>query len=183
MTTAIGKVSALIGEAQALSETGESRFLQQGDSVHENDTLTTGYFGGVEIELTDGSQLALGHAMTLQLDSAYLMLEIPLQPVSDDFLDLELTIDNQTAEQTPLAQADVLDISDVLADTTVSADNLHDYLKATYDPVHDGTRIDIFADGDALDSQATAEETLYVNGDASQLIALLESGQLIIDQS
>lgn len=183
MTTVIGKVSALIGETQAMSETGDGRFLQQGDSVHENDTLTTGQFGGIEIELTDGSQLALGHAMTLQLDSAALMLESPLQPVSDDYLDLDLSVDSQIADQTIPSQSDVLDISDVLADSGVSSDNLHDYLKATYDPLHDGTRIEIFADGDALDGQAKAEETLYVNGDASQLATLLENGQLIIDQS
>lgn len=183
MATVIGTVSALIGEAQAQAETGESRFLQQGENVQENDTLITGQFGGVEIELTDGSQLALGHTMKLDLNSAFLMLDSPLQPVSDDYLDLDLSTDSQTAEQTLATQADVLDISDVLADTDASADNLHDYLKATYDPLHDSTHIEIFADGNALDSQATAGETLHVSGDASQISALLESGQLIIDQS
>lgn len=183
MATVIGKVSALIGEVQANSDTGDSRFLQQGDSVHENETLTTGQFGGVELELTDGSQLALGYAMTLQLDPAALMLDSALQPVSEDYLDLDLTTDSQTAEQAIPQHADVLDISDVLADTGVTPDNLHDYLKATYDPLHDGTRIEIFADGDALDHKASAEETIYVNGDVSQLATLFESGQLIIDQS
>lgn len=183
MATVIGKVSALIGEVQANPDTAGSRFLQQGDSVYENEMLTTGQFGGVELELTDGSQLALGYAMTLQLDPAVLMPDSALQPVSEDYLDLDLTTDSQTEEQAMSQHTDVLDISDVLADTGVNPDNLHEYLKATYDPLHDGTRIEIFADGDALDHQASAEETVYVNGDASQLAALFENGQLIIDQS
>lgn len=183
MAVEIGKVSALIGEAQARSDSGDSRFLQQGDSVYEHDTLTTGSFGGIEIELTDGGQMAIGHTMTLSLDPASLLLnDAAAQPVEDD-LNFDHLAELNASYAPVLESMHSLDISDVLVGTGVNADNLHDYLKATYDPQHNTTQIDIFTAGDALDSKAVASERLFINGDASHLTPLLENGQLVIDPS
>ena len=68
MATEIGIIKAIIGTATATSADGSVRNLQVGDKVYQNDLITTGVAGAVEIEFLDGSTMDMGRSSQAVLD-------------------------------------------------------------------------------------------------------------------
>ena len=68
MATQIGIVSTIIGSVTATSADGTIRNLQVGDKVFSDELLVTGPNGAVELEFTDGSDMALGRSSQMLLD-------------------------------------------------------------------------------------------------------------------
>lgn len=68
MATEIGSITTLIGTATATSLDGTIRNLQVGDKVFQNDIITTGAAGAIEIEFEDGSVMDLGRNSQAVLD-------------------------------------------------------------------------------------------------------------------
>ncbi|MEX1200371.1 MAG: retention module-containing protein, partial [Methylophaga sp.] len=68
MATEIGIIKALVGTATATATDGTIRNLQVGDKVYQNDLITTGAAGAVEIEFADGSTMDMGRSSQAMLD-------------------------------------------------------------------------------------------------------------------
>jgi hypothetical protein len=83
-------------------------------------------------------------------------------------------------------EGDVLNLADLLdPDTTLDiggADNLNDYMTATYDGVSDTTTINVYTDGSAQGAE-NLTQTIVVNGDQTDLTALIDNNNLNVDQS
>jgi VCBS repeat-containing protein len=84
MATEIGIIKTVIGTAYAKTAEGSQRPLQAGDIVFQNDTILTGNFGAVEIELPDGSLVDLGRNSETVLDPAILDVKISEQFAAED---------------------------------------------------------------------------------------------------
>jgi surface adhesion protein len=89
MATEIGIVKTLIGTAIATAADGSQRTLQVGDRVFQDEVITTGAAGAIELEFTDGSVMTLGRSSQAVLDteifnpSEYAAAETP-EAVADD---------------------------------------------------------------------------------------------------
>lgn len=68
MATEIGMIKTLIGTAVATAADGSQRTLQAGDRVFQDEVITTGAAGAVEIEFSDGSLMTLGRSSQTILD-------------------------------------------------------------------------------------------------------------------
>jgi len=68
VATEIGMIKTLIGEAVVTASDGSQRTLQAGARVFQNEIITTGATGAVEIEFSDGSLMALGRSSQTILD-------------------------------------------------------------------------------------------------------------------
>ena len=68
MAADIGFIAAVIGTATATAEDGTVRVLQAGDRIYADEVISTGTDGGVEIEFTDSSVMALGRDSQTVLD-------------------------------------------------------------------------------------------------------------------
>ena len=83
------------------------------------------------------------------------------------------------------AEGDVLNLADLLDPTTAldigGADNLDNYLKATFDNGSNTTTIDVYTGGDA-NAAGTIAQSIIVNGDVHDLTSLLGTNNLIVDQ-
>ena len=69
MATEIGIIKTLIGTAVATAADGSQRNLQAGDRVYQDEIITTGAAGAVEVEFTDGSVMTLGRSSQIVLDT------------------------------------------------------------------------------------------------------------------
>ena len=69
MATEIGIIKTLIGTAVATAADGSQRNLQAGDRVFQDEIITTGAAGAVEVEFTDGSVMTLGRSSQTVLDT------------------------------------------------------------------------------------------------------------------
>jgi T1SS-143 domain-containing protein len=68
VATEIGMIKTLIGTAVATASDGSQRTLQAGDRVFQDEVITTGAAGAVEIEFSDGSVMTLGRSSQAVLD-------------------------------------------------------------------------------------------------------------------
>lgn len=68
MATEIGIIKTLIGTVTAKSSTGILRTLKIDEVVFQNETISTGEFSAVEIELSDGSLIDLGRSSETTLN-------------------------------------------------------------------------------------------------------------------
>ncbi|NOQ77173.1 MAG: retention module-containing protein, partial [Methylococcaceae bacterium] len=87
MDTEVGIIATLIGTAIATAADGSQRILQVGDKVYQDEIITTGVTGAVEIEFNDGSIMALGRSSQSILDLEILNSEATIQTqdnVQDD---------------------------------------------------------------------------------------------------
>lgn len=64
----IGIISTLIGTATATALDSSQRLLHVGDQVCQDEIISTGALGAVEIEFSDGSIMALGRESQAFLD-------------------------------------------------------------------------------------------------------------------
>lgn len=89
MATEIGSITALIGTATATSLDGTVRNLQVGDKVFQNDIITTGAAGAIEIEFNDGNVMDMGRDSQAVLDSAVFDPDAPVAEtaVAEDVFD------------------------------------------------------------------------------------------------
>lgn len=89
MATEIGSITALIGTATATSLDGTVRNLQVGDKVFQNDIITTGAAGAIEIEFNDGNVMDMGRDSQAVLDLAVFDPDTPVaeMAVADDVFD------------------------------------------------------------------------------------------------
>jgi large repetitive protein len=69
VATEIGIIKTLIGTAVATAADGSQRNLQAGDRVYQDEIITTGAAGAVEVEFTDGSVMTLGRSSQIVLDT------------------------------------------------------------------------------------------------------------------
>jgi len=69
VATEIGIIKTLIGTAVATAADGSQRNLQAGDRVFQDEIITTGAAGAVEVEFTDGSVMTLGRSSQIVLDT------------------------------------------------------------------------------------------------------------------
>lgn len=69
MATEIGMIKTLIGTAVATAADGSQRTLQTGDRVYQDEIITTGAGGAVEVEFSDGSVMTLGRNSQAVLDT------------------------------------------------------------------------------------------------------------------
>jgi T1SS-143 domain-containing protein len=68
MATEIGVIKTLVGTAVATANDSSQRTLQVGDRVFQDEIITTGAAGAVEIEFSDGSSMTLGRGSETVLD-------------------------------------------------------------------------------------------------------------------
>ena len=68
MATEIGIIKTLIGTAVATAADGSQRTLQAGDRVYQDEVITTGAAGAVEVEFADDSVMTLGRSSQAILD-------------------------------------------------------------------------------------------------------------------
>ena len=69
MANEIGIIKTLIGTAVATAADGSQRTLQAGDRVFQDEVITTGAAGAVEVEFSDGSVMTLGRNSQAILDT------------------------------------------------------------------------------------------------------------------
>jgi len=69
MTIEIGTIETLMGTAVATASDGSQRTLKIGDSVSQDEVITTGAAGAIAIELADGSLMTLGRDSQAVLDT------------------------------------------------------------------------------------------------------------------
>ncbi len=106
MATEIGIIKTVIGIATAKAVDGSQRPLQTNDIVFQNETILTGEFGAVEIQLPDGSLVDLGRNSETVLDPAVLQVKVSEQLAAEDDVDtlqeaiLEGTDPTQNSEPT-----------------------------------------------------------------------------------
>lgn len=86
----MGMIKTLIGTASATGVDGSQRSLQAGDRVYQDEVITTGSAGAVEIEFADGSIMSLGRSSQtllnedmLNVDSESHVLDAPANEVED----------------------------------------------------------------------------------------------------
>jgi len=84
MATEIGIIKTVIGTTVAKAIDGSQRPLQAGDIVFQNETIVTGQFGAVEIQLPDGSLIDLGRSSETVLDPAILEVKAAEQSANAD---------------------------------------------------------------------------------------------------
>ena len=84
MATEIGIIKTVIGIATAKAVDGLQRPLQTNDIVFQNETILTGEFGAVEIQLPDGSLVDLGRNSETVLDPAVLQVKASEQLAAED---------------------------------------------------------------------------------------------------
>ena len=84
MATEIGIIKTVIGIATAKAVDGSQRPLQTNDIVFQNETILTGEFGAVEIQLPDGSLVDLGRNSETVLDPAALQVKASEQLAAED---------------------------------------------------------------------------------------------------
>jgi len=68
VATEIGIIKTLIGTAVATAADGSQRTLQAGDRVYQDEVITTGAAGAVEVEFADDSVMTLGRSSQAILD-------------------------------------------------------------------------------------------------------------------
>ncbi|MCC5796416.1 MAG: retention module-containing protein [Methylophaga sp.] len=109
MATEIGTVTVLIGTATAVSTDGSIRHLQVGDKVFQNDLISTGADGALEIHFADGSVMDLGRTSNALLDSEVFDPTAPLADAQDEALADEIDLIQQAilegADPTQIAEA------------------------------------------------------------------------------
>ncbi len=69
MASEMGIIKTLIGTAVAIAADGSQRALQAGDRVYQNEVISTGPAGAVEVEFSDGSIMTLGRNSQTLLDA------------------------------------------------------------------------------------------------------------------
>lgn len=109
MATEIGTVTVLIGTATAVSTDGSIRHLQVGDKVFQNDLISTGADGAVEIHFADGSVMDLGRSSNALLDSEVFDPTTPMADAQDEALVDDVDLIQQAilegADPTQIAEA------------------------------------------------------------------------------
>lgn len=68
MATEIGIIKTLVGTAVATALDGSQRNLQAGDRVYQDEVISTGAAGAIEIGFADGSAMTLGRSSQVILD-------------------------------------------------------------------------------------------------------------------
>jgi len=87
VATEIGIIKTLIGTAVAVVADGSQRILQAGDRVYQNEVISTGPAGAVEVEFSGGSIMALGRNSQTLLDAEIVdsqAISIPSDEVNVD---------------------------------------------------------------------------------------------------
>jgi T1SS-143 domain-containing protein len=109
VATEIGIIKTLIGTAVATAADGSQRNLQAGDRVYQDEIITTGPAGAVEVEFTDGSVMTLGRSSQIVLDTeTFNPLDVAQAPA-----DAESEVD--ALQQALLEGADPTQIGDATA--------------------------------------------------------------------
>ena len=109
MATEIGIIKTLIGTAVATAADGSQRTLQAGDRVFQDEIITTGAAGAVEVEFSDGSVMTLGRSSQAILDTDAFDPQAVVQAPSDAGSDVE------ALQQALLDGADPSQIADATA--------------------------------------------------------------------
>jgi len=84
MATEIGILKTITGIATAKAVDGIQLPLQTNDIVFQNETILTGEFGAVEIQLLDGSLVDLGRNSETVLDPAVLQVKASEQLAAEN---------------------------------------------------------------------------------------------------
>jgi hypothetical protein len=82
MATDIGIIKTLIGTATATAPDGLQRTLKVGDRVSQDELISTGVLGAIEIEFTDGSIMTLGRNSQVMLNDETFNFAEPQQAES-----------------------------------------------------------------------------------------------------
>ncbi|WP_415901716.1 retention module-containing protein [Neptuniibacter sp. QD29_5] len=114
-------------------------------------------------------------------DDVFMWLDGDADGGTDTVIDFTYDLVDPAAENDVLNLADMLDPTGVL-DFTGGADNIDDYLVATFDDVEGTTTLEVYLGGDA-NSGGTVDQTIIVNGDLqTTLDTLLANGNIDVDQ-
>ncbi|EPD12872.1 calcium-binding protein, partial [Cycloclasticus pugetii] len=104
---------------------------------------------------------------------------------ADEFIWNDGDTGTDTVNDFSVVEGDVLNLSDLLDPGTTleigGADNLDNYLKATFDNTSNTTTIDVYTGGDA-NSSGIIDQSILINGDVSDLNSLIGTNNLIVDQ-
>ncbi|OUR89496.1 hypothetical protein A9Q92_01050 [Methylophaga sp. 42_8_T64] len=107
MATVIGIIKTLIGTAVATGTNGSQRTLQAGDRIFQDEVITTGPAGAVEVEFSDGSVMTLGRNSQAVLDNEAFSPQDIAQPTVD--------ADVEALQQALLEGGDLSQIADATA--------------------------------------------------------------------
>ena len=107
MATEIGIIKTLIGTAVATGTNGAQRTLQAGDRIFQDEVITTGPAGAVEVEFSDGSVMTLGRNSQAVLDNETFSPQDIAQPTVD--------ADVEALQQALLEGGDLTQIADATA--------------------------------------------------------------------
>jgi len=105
----IGIIKTLIGTAVATATDGSQRTLQAGDRVYQDEVISTGAAGAVEIEFADGAAMTLGRSSQAILDIEVFNPQDVAQAPADADSDVE------SLQQALLDGADPSQITDATA--------------------------------------------------------------------
>lgn len=104
----MGIIKTLIGTATATAIDGSQRTLQAGDRVFQDEVITTGPAGAVEVELVDGSIMTLGRSsQTLLTDEIFAQTGTPTSTATDN--------DVESLQQALLDGTDPTQVADATA--------------------------------------------------------------------
>ncbi len=108
MATEMGIIKTLIGTATATAIDGSQRTLQAGDRVYQDEVITTGPTGAVEVEFDDGSIMTLGRSsQTLLTEEIFAQTGTPSSAATDN--------DVESLQQALLDGTDPTQVADATA--------------------------------------------------------------------
>jgi len=103
MATDIGIIKTLIGTATATTPSGVQRNLNVGDKVEQDELISTGVLGAIEVEFDDGSVMTLGRNSQATLSNELFGFD---QPQQDQLLDEQPSSDVESIQQAILEGED-----------------------------------------------------------------------------
>jgi Ca2+-binding RTX toxin-like protein len=104
-----GIIKTLIGTAIAIGTDGSERALHVGDHVYQDEIITTGPSGALEIEFSDGSIMTLGRSSQALLDEVVFSAQV--MPILTETTDAEV----QALQQSLLDGADPTQVTEAPA--------------------------------------------------------------------